>query len=219
MLSIKKETVNIYPGRSGFTLPELLITVSIAAVFMFSLYLLYQGGVNSFRKSSNKSEALQGAYILYQNLQTDMAMCIHNNGLPIQVQSTGGGNNNQLSFHVSDPANTTPLRLKTLPVVYLYSPDTMMVTRNGKIVTRGTFEDVQFILEDSDYSTIPPKYGNQILCAVQAVGRHAAANLRQGETPHQGGDRSTFIGSFSIPYKVEREQHPTWYINKTSYPR
>lgn len=205
--------------QNGFTMPELLIAVFIAGIFIFGLYLLYRGGMDSFRKSSNKSEALQGAYILYQRLQADISMCIHNEGLPIAIQNVKDGQNNQLSFYIADKSNNNPLQIKTMLVTYLFDKETMMVSRNGKVVTHGRFENIQFILDDADYQSSPPKYGNQILCAIQAVGHYAAENIKQGTGLQQLGDRSSFIASFSIPYKVEREQYPTWRLNPTSFPQ
>lgn len=199
--------------RKGFTLAEMTIAVVIGALFFGGVYMVYQSGIRSLKSSTNKSESLATSYILYQSLLMDCQKMVIRGNTPVEIASVGDGKNNSLSFFTVLEDDTS-FQVPVSKVDYLFNTEDQTIYRNGKVVTQGQFENVEFILDYSDSTDA----ANTLIFKMTAIGRHTSKEMASGaEKERDPFKRMTLIGEVSLKQKSEQDAFPLWQPTYSSY--
>ncbi len=191
----KKISSSPLSSSSGFTLPEILVVVSLLSIFSLSLYSIYIGGIRSFKSGSDRSEALQAASLVYQTLVYDFKRAVFDTSHPIKVSGNPG---TQLEFHVLSDSSPSWMGTPTKRITYEFQPDSNSVKRNDRTLSSGRIKNLSFIMHSpSNQDSSPPSLSFQIT----AEGSHAESDER---------DEITLNGGLGIPAKTTRQKFPTW---------
>ena len=210
--------MNFVRKYKGFTLIELVVAVGLLVVFFGGVYLVFNAGINSYKRSSNKAEGLMACYILYQKLVYDLKSAVWTNSNKIVISSENGGKNNAIEFQTFALATGVGKGSQLKKVKYLFDQETNRVYRNGKAIGISKFEKVDFTLEMASRSgdAKNPK-GNNVHFRITTMGRQGFLEKNANTSSEQDlRKRTTILGTVGFPSKTQLEEFPWYVINRTS---
>ena len=210
--------MKLFSKYKGFTLIELVVAVGLLVVFFGGVYLVYNAGINTYKRSANKAEGLMACYILYQKLVYDLKSAVWTNSHKILIKSENGGTDNVLEFQTFTLATGTGTGSKLKKVKYLFDQDTNRVYRNGKPLGISKFEKVAFSIEmASDLGDANSPKGNNVHFRITTMGRQGFLEQNANASLEQDlRKRTTILGTVGFPSKTQLGEFPWYVINRTS---
>ena len=202
----------------GFTLVELVVAVGLLVVFFGGVYLVYNAGINTYKRSANKAEGLMACYILYQKLVYDLKSAVWTNSNAILIESENGGTNNVLEFQTFALSSGRGTGSQLKKVKYLFDKESNRVYRNGKPLGPSKFEKVDFSIEmASDSGDANGPRGNNVHFRITAMGRQGFLEKNARASSEQDPKkRTTILGTVGFPSKTQLGEFPWYVINRTS---
>ncbi len=210
--------MNFLVRNRAFTLVELIISVALLTTFFGGVYLLYNAGINTYKRSTNKAEGLMACYILYQKIVYDLKSAVWTKNNKIIVKSEKGGLNNIIEFEVFSPDSGARSGSKLKRVRYYFDNETNRVFRNRKPVSQGKFEKVEFSIEVAKNSAeVSDSKGNNVHFRITAMGKQGFLEKNAGSLKElDRKKRTTILGTVGFPSKTLRSEFPWYVINSTS---